>query len=43
MVAIVVVAHPVLASLLAIFGTAGSIEYLVFKRALDRALLDDLD
>jgi len=43
MVAIVVVAHPVLASLLAIFGTAGSIEYLLFKRSLDRALLDDLD
>jgi len=43
MVAIVVVAHPGLASLLAIFGTAGCIEYLVFIRALDRALLDDLD
>src|ERR1700694_5878116 len=43
MVAIVVVAHPGLASLLAILGTGGCIEYLVFIRALDRALLDDLD
>lgn len=36
----VVVAHPGLASLLAICGIAGSIKHLVFKRALDRALLD---
>jgi hypothetical protein len=36
----VVVAHPGLATSLAICGTAGCIKYLVFQRAIDRALLD---
>ena len=40
MASTVVVAHPGLAVLLAICGTLGSIKYLVFKRAIDLALLD---